>query len=261
MSIPSRFWPFRRARAPQQSTRAARAGVENFGENFLQESLPKIDALAGRELTWHFIGRLQANKTRPVAENFAWVHGVDRLKIAERLSAQRPFHAPPLNVCLQLHVGGEASKGGVEAAEMPALARAVRELPSIRLRGLMCMPPAEADVARQRQWFRETRQVFDYLNEHGLGLDTLSMGTSADFEAAIAEGVDHRAHRHRDFRPAPATNRPKTHNHAHMNINAAFIGGGNMGGALIRGLIARGLSAQKHQRRRSASAAAHRARR
>ena len=95
---------------------ATRAGLEHFGENFLQESLPKIESLAGRELTWHFIGRLQANKTRPVAEHFAWVHGVDRLKIAERLSAQRPYHAPDLNVCLQLHVGGEASKGGVEAA-------------------------------------------------------------------------------------------------------------------------------------------------
>src|SRR3954467_2596718 len=112
---------------------AASAGVEHFGENFLQESLPKIEALAGRELTWHFIGRLQANKTRPVAEHFAWVHTVDRLKIAERLSAQRPFHAPPLNVCLQLHVGGEASKGGVEIVEIPALARQVSEFPRLRL--------------------------------------------------------------------------------------------------------------------------------
>jgi pyridoxal phosphate enzyme (YggS family) len=167
---------------------AARAGIENFGENFLQECLPKITELAGRELTWHFIGRLQANKTRPVAENFAWVHGIDRLKIAERLSAQRPFHAPPLNVCLQLHLGGEDSKGGVEAAEMRALAEAVVSLPNLRLRGLMCMPPAETSVDRQRGWFRETHQVFGYLNEHGFALDTLSMGTSADFEAAIAEG-------------------------------------------------------------------------
>jgi len=167
---------------------AASAGIEHFGENFLQESLPKIEALAGRELTWHFIGRLQANKTRQVAENFAWVHAVDRFKIAERLSAQRPYHAPPLNVCLQLHVGGEASKGGVESTEMRTLASQVSALPRLRLRGLMCMPPAESEVARQRQWFRETRQVFDYLNEHGFGLDTLSMGTTADFEAAILEG-------------------------------------------------------------------------
>ncbi len=168
---------------------AASSGIEHFGENFLQESLPKLDALAGRELTWHFIGRLQANKTRPVAERFAWVHTVDRIRVAERLSAQRPFHAPALNVCLQLHVGGEASKGGVEAAEIATLARQVSALPRLRLRGLMCMPPAETEVARQRQWFREARQVFDYLNEHGLGLDTLSMGTSIDFEAAIAEGA------------------------------------------------------------------------
>jgi pyridoxal phosphate enzyme (YggS family) len=174
---------------------AASAGAEHFGENFLQESLPKIEQLAGRELTWHFIGRLQANKTRPVAEHFQWVHGVDRLKIAERLSAQRPYHAPPLNVCLQLNVGGEQSKGGVPAVEMPALARAVRALPGLALRGLMCMPPAETDVERQRRWFREARQLFDYLNEkgaggeQGLGLDTLSMGTSADFPAAIAEGA------------------------------------------------------------------------
>jgi pyridoxal phosphate enzyme (YggS family) len=168
---------------------AARSGVEHFGENFLQESLPKIEALTGRELVWHFIGRLQANKTRPVAEHFQWVHGVDRLKIAERLSAQRPFHAAPLNVCLQLHVGGEASKGGVEAAEMPDLARAVKALPGIRVRGIMCMPPAEPDVTVQRQWFREARLLFDYLNEKGLGLDTLSMGTSADYPAAIAEGA------------------------------------------------------------------------
>jgi PLP dependent protein len=168
---------------------AARAGVEHFGENFLQEALPKLPMLTGLELTWHFIGRLQANKTRLVAEHFQWVHAVDRLKIAERLSAQRPFHAPPLNVCLQLHVGGESSKGGIEAAEVPALARAVRSLPGLKLRGLMCMPPAETDVDRQRHWFRETRQVFDDLNENGLGLDTLSMGTSGDFEAAILEGA------------------------------------------------------------------------
>jgi pyridoxal phosphate enzyme (YggS family) len=168
---------------------ASRAGIEHFGENFLQESLPKLESLRGRELTWHFIGRLQANKTRAVAENFAWVHAVDRLKIAERLSAQRPSDAPPLNLCLQLHVGGEQSKGGVEAADIAPLAAAVRALPQIRLRGLMCMPPAESDVARQRAWFHETRQVFDNLNERGMGLDTLSMGTSSDFEAAITEGA------------------------------------------------------------------------
>jgi pyridoxal phosphate enzyme (YggS family) len=123
-----------------------------------------------------------------VAENFAWVHAVDRFKIAERLSAQRPYHAPPLNVCLQLHVGGEDSKGGVETTELRELARQVGALPRLRLRGLMSMPPAETEATRQRQWFRETREVFDYLNEHGFGLDTLSMGTTTDFEAAILEG-------------------------------------------------------------------------
>ena len=171
-------------------------GVRDVGENRQQELTDKrgrVRDLPG--LTWHFIGQIQANKTRSIAEHFAWVHGVDRLKIAERLSAQRPFHAPPLNVCLQLNVGGEASKGGVPAAEMAPLARAVRELPGLKLRGVMCMPPAETDVLRQRQWFREARQVFDYLNEkgggneQGLGLDTLSMGTSADYPAAIAEGA------------------------------------------------------------------------
>jgi PLP dependent protein len=168
---------------------AASAGVQNFGENFLQESLPKMAGLRDRELIWHFIGRLQANKTRPVAEHFAWVHGVDRLKVAERLSAQRPSGTSPLNVCLQLHVGGEASKGGVEPADALALALEVRKLPNLALRGLMCMPPAEVDVDRQRAWFRHAHEVFDSLNQQGLALDTLSMGTSADFEAAIAEGA------------------------------------------------------------------------
>src|SRR5688572_6915205 len=116
---------------------AAAAGVRDFGENFLQESLAKLDALAASRLTWHFIGRLQANKTRPVAERFDWVHSVDRLKLAERLSAQRGFHASPLNLCLQLNVGGEASKGGVGAAEIADLARRVRDLPRLKLRGLM----------------------------------------------------------------------------------------------------------------------------
>lgn len=168
---------------------AARVGLENFGENFVQESLPKIGALAGNELTWHFIGRLQANKTRSVAEHFAWVHSVDRFKVAERLAAQRPSHAPPLNLCLQLHLGDEDTKGGVAATELSRLAKEVRALPELRLRGIMCMPPAEEDARRQRDWFRQARQVFDDLNERGLGLDTLSMGTSTDFEAAIAEGA------------------------------------------------------------------------
>src|SRR6476646_3204378 len=168
---------------------AARAGVEHFGENFLQEALPKIAELSGRELTWHFIGRLQANKTRPVAEQFAWVHGVDRLKIAERLSAQRPYHAPPLNVCLQVNLAGEASKGGVPPAQLAPLAAAVAALPRLTLRGLMCLPPQETDPARQRHWFAQLRALKEELNGRGAGLDTLSMGMSDDFEAAIAEGA------------------------------------------------------------------------
>jgi hypothetical protein len=155
----------------------------------VQEALDKIEALRDLSLTWHFVGRLQGNKTRPVASTFAWVHAVDRLKIAERLSEQRPFHAPPLNVCLQVNVGGEASKGGVTPAELPALARDVALLPRLKLRGLMCIPPDETDPARQRHWFAELRSAFEALNAQGAGLDTLSMGMSGDFEEAIAEGA------------------------------------------------------------------------
>jgi pyridoxal phosphate enzyme (YggS family) len=139
--------------------------------------------------TWHFIGRLQSNKTRPVAENFAWVHAVDRLKIAERLAEQRPYYAPPLNVCLQVNVAGEDSKGGVGFAELPALAIAVRALPRLKLRGLMCLPPQVDDPDRQRQSFRRLHEALDDLNRNGLELDTLSMGMSGDLEAAILEGA------------------------------------------------------------------------
>jgi PLP dependent protein len=192
---------------PAAAIRAAReAGLTDFGESYLQEALEKISALGGRgvaagsgsdsqptdaahHLTWHFIGRMQANKTRPVAESFAWVHAVDRLKIAERLAEQRPYYAPPLNVCLQVNVAGEASKGGVGFAELPALAAAVRALPRVKLRGLMCLPPEEEDPERQRLWFRKLREAFEELNRTGLELDTLSMGMSGDLEAAIAEGA------------------------------------------------------------------------
>ena len=168
---------------------AADCGVGDFGESYLQEALQKIAALQERALTWHFIGRIQANKTRPIAESFAWVHAVDRLKIAERLAAQRPFHAPPLNVCLQVNVAAEATKGGVTPAELPALAAAVAQLPRLALRGLMCIPPEETEPARQRAWFARLRVLKDELNRAGLSLDTLSMGMSADFEAAIQEGA------------------------------------------------------------------------
>jgi PLP dependent protein len=172
---------------------AAAAGIRDFGESYLQEALEKIAALEkiglAQPLTWHFIGRLQSNKTRPVAETFAWVHAVDRLKIAERLAEQRPYYAPPLNVCLQVNVAGENSKGGVGFAELPALATAVAALPRLKLRGLMCLPPDEDDPARQRHWFRKLREALDGLNRSGLTLDTLSMGMSGDLEAAILEGA------------------------------------------------------------------------
>ena len=168
---------------------AAAAGLTDIGESYLTEALGKMEALGDLPLTWHFIGRLQANKTRPVAEHFAWVHGLDRLKLAERLSAQRPYHAPALNVCIQVNLAGEASKGGVPPQEAPALAAAVAALPRLALRGLMCIPPEETDPGRQREWFARLRALRDSLNAGGLGLDTLSMGMSGDFEAAIQEGA------------------------------------------------------------------------
>ena len=171
---------------------AARAGITDVGESYLQEALDKMTAveeLGEPQLTWHFVGRLQSNKTRPVAERFAWVHAVDRLKIAQRLAEQRPYYAPPLNVCLQVNVAGEDSKGGVGFAELPALASAVAALPRLKLRGLMCLPPEEDDPARQRHWFRKLREALEGLNAAGLALDTLSMGMSGDFEAAIQEGA------------------------------------------------------------------------
>ena len=166
----------------------ARLGVENFGENYLQEAEPKLEALAGIELTWHYIGRLQANKTRAVAERFAWAHGIDRLRIAERLAAQRPAAAGPLNVCVQVKMADIAARSGVSAAEVPALATAVATLPQLRLRGLMCMLPEGLDAQRQLELFGEVRTLYDQLNRNGAGLDTLSMGMSGDYRSAIAAG-------------------------------------------------------------------------
>ena len=168
---------------------AAQEGVEHFGESYVQEALPKIETLRGLELTWHFVGQLQGNKTRAVAEHFHWVHGVDRLRIAKRLSDQRPFHAPALNVCLQVNVGDESTKGGATLEELPELARAVATLPRIALRGLMCIPPPEDDPARQRQWFAKTARLLRSLHVPGTTLDTLSMGMSDSMETAIEEGA------------------------------------------------------------------------
>ncbi|MBK9136724.1 MAG: YggS family pyridoxal phosphate-dependent enzyme [Betaproteobacteria bacterium] len=169
------------------------AGARAFGENYVQEALAKIEALADlrAELQWHLIGPLQSNKTRPVAESFDWVHTVDRLKIAERLAAQRPATLPPLCVCLQVNVSGEASKSGVAPAELPALARAVAALAPerLRLRGLMSIPEPTDDAAAQQRQHRALRELFEALRAEGLALDTLSMGMSADLEAAVAEGA------------------------------------------------------------------------
>lgn len=174
---------------PADSVReAAAAGQRAFGENYVQEGAEKVDALAGLGLEWHFIGPLQSNKTRLVANRFVWVHSIDRLKIAERLSAQRDAHLPPLEVCIQVNVSGEASKSGVAPGELPELAHAVAGLPRLRLRGLMAIPEPTSNVALQRARFATLRQLRDQLNADGLALDTLSMGMSDDLEAAIAEG-------------------------------------------------------------------------
>jgi pyridoxal phosphate enzyme (YggS family) len=167
---------------------AADLGQRHFGENYLQEALPKLAALAPRRLTWHFIGQLQSNKTRAVAENFDWVHTVDRLRIAERLSAQRPYHAPPLRVCIQVRIGAESSKGGVDPDRAAELVEAVSALPRLELRGRMCLPPAESDPQRQRAWLRQLRELRDRIDAGRGLLPDLSMGMSDDLEAAVAEG-------------------------------------------------------------------------
>ena len=168
---------------------ALAAGQTEFGENFVQEAIPKIEATVDEGARWHFIGHLQSNKTAAAAAHFDWVHTIDRLKIARRLSDQRPYHAPPLQVCLQVRVGEEASKSGAAPGEVPELAAAVAELPRLALRGLMTIPPPADDLETQRSYYRELRELQDELVAAGFGLDTLSMGMSADLEAAIAEGA------------------------------------------------------------------------
>jgi PLP dependent protein len=167
---------------------AATAGVTDFGENYLKEALAKMDQLADLPLAWHFIGAIQSNKTRPIAERFDWVHSLDRLTVARRLSEQRPFHAPPLNVCIQVALVHEPAKGGIAPEKLAELAGAVAELPRMRLRGLMCLPPP-LDPTAQRDIFARLRVALEDLNAGGLKLDTLSMGMSGDFESAIAEGA------------------------------------------------------------------------
>ena len=167
---------------------AAAAGQRAFGENYIQEGVEKIAALRDLGLMWHCIGPIQSNKTRLVAEHFDWVHTVDRLKIAERLSAQRPADRPPLNVCIQVNIDGGANKSGVALGEALALARAVAALPQLKLRGLMSIPEIAPDFEAARAVHASARTLFDQLNADGLGLDTLSMGMSDDLEAAIAAG-------------------------------------------------------------------------
>ena len=176
------------------SVRAAHAAGERcFGENYVQEALDKIAALADlrESIEWHLIGPLQSNKTRVVAEQFDWVHSVDRVKIAQRLSEQRPAHLPPLQLCLQVNISGEASKSGVLPADVPALAAAVAALPPerVQLRGLMAIPEPAGEVERQRAPHRALNELLRAVNAQGLALDTLSMGMSADLEAAVTEGA------------------------------------------------------------------------
>lgn len=172
---------------------ALRAGQAAFGENYLQEALDKIAAvrlaLPQGAPAWHFIGPIQSNKTRPIAEHFDWVHTVEREKIAARLSEQRPDGMPDLNICLQVNISGEASKSGVTPSDLPALAHAVAHLPRLRLRGLMAIPEPETDVALQRRAFAQLRTLYEQLKADGLALDTLSMGMSADLRAAVLEGA------------------------------------------------------------------------
>ncbi|MDS4012768.1 MAG: YggS family pyridoxal phosphate-dependent enzyme [Candidatus Accumulibacter sp.] len=167
----------------------AAAGQLAFGENHVQEGVAKARELSALTLDWHFIGSLQANKTRLVAENFAWVHSLDRLSIAERLSAQRPASLPPLSVCLQVNVSGEASKGGVAPGAATPLAQAIAALPRLRLRGLMTIPRPSKDFLEQRHAFRRLRELAEQMQATGLQFDTLSMGMSDDLEAAVAEGA------------------------------------------------------------------------
>ncbi|ALU90930.1 pyridoxal 5-phosphate (PLP)-binding TIM barrel domain protein [Herbaspirillum rubrisubalbicans M1] len=178
---------------PQAVAEAVQAGQRAFGENYLQEALDKIAAMPslvpGIALEWHFIGPIQSNKTRPIAEHFAWVHSVDRLKIAQRLSEQRPAELGPLNICLQVNISGEASKSGLSPQELPAVAAQVAQLPHLRLRGLMAIPAPSENPAQQRAAFAAVRGLYEQLRQSGLPLDTLSMGMSADLEAALAEGA------------------------------------------------------------------------
>ena len=178
-----------KSQSPEAIRAAYDAGCRDFGESYAQEAYPKISQLRALEAVWHFIGHLQGNKARDIAARFSWVHAVDRAKIAATLARGRPNGLSPLNVCIQVNISGEATKGGVKPGEALALAREVAAMPQLRLRGLMGMARPAAERDAQRAEFRVLRRTFDELRAAGLPLDTLSMGMSDDFEAAIAEGA------------------------------------------------------------------------
>jgi pyridoxal phosphate enzyme (YggS family) len=178
-----------KTRSSEEVQALAAAGVTRFGENYLQEALEKIGALQEIPLEWHFIGPIQSNKTRPIAEHFDWVHSVDRLKIAKRLSEQRPVELPPLNICLQVNISAEHSKSGITPESLRELAHQISELPRLRLRGLMAIPAAAEESDAQRRPFHRMHEAYEQLKADGMALDTLSMGMSQDLEAAIAEGA------------------------------------------------------------------------
>lgn len=165
------------------------AGQRDFGENLVQEAVEKIRETRDLDLTWHFIGHLQSNKTRVVAEYFDWVHTIDKLKTAKRLSQQRPAHRDPLNVCIQVNVDNESSKSGIDPDELLELARACTELPNLQLRGLMCLPAIRRGLAEQRKPFARLREMAESLRASGIDTDTLSMGMTDDYQAAILEGA------------------------------------------------------------------------
>ncbi len=174
--------------SPQLIRQVREAGQRDIGENHLQEALGKIATLDDLDICWHFIGPIQSNKTRGIAEHFDWAHSVDRLKIAQRLDSQRPHHAKPLNVCIQVHMGDEARKSGAAMQDIPELAQAVAGFPHLNLRGLMCIPPPEPTPDRQRAHFAKLRTAFEAMQATWPSCDTLSMGMTGDMEAAIAEG-------------------------------------------------------------------------
>lgn len=173
--------------SPDKILEAYNAGLTHFGENYLQEALDKI-AVLPNDITWHFIGRPQRNKTRKIAEHFAWVHGIDDIRVAERLSEQRPEHLPSLNICIEVNINHETTKSGVSIDAVKDLANACAVLPKLHLRGLMAIPAPADTLEKQREQFRQLRNLKDQLEKSGLTLDTLSMGMSEDYEAAIAEG-------------------------------------------------------------------------